>query len=186
MAVRIDSPGVLLRDYHTVQVPPSKKGKQKMSFPTRKAELSVLKDDLNTVLSTRDYRCDAFYTICLWSRTSTPPYPLNELKIHLESPVFQLYLGRKSCPLSLPLHPHIVHADSMSDAFSKAGLPDNQFLNDLNLSGDVRIYWEDDDNTGYEIIHTVQRRDNPLSRRRWQFGNRTERYTMIQKNPGRG
>ena len=64
MALRIDAPGTLLRDYHTAQVP-SSKGRKKMVFPTRKAELSVPKDDLNTVLSSRDYRCDAHYTVCL-------------------------------------------------------------------------------------------------------------------------
>jgi len=186
VAIRIDASGFLLRDYHTAQVPPSGKGKKKLVFPTRKDELSVPKDDLNTILSTRDYRCDALYTICLWNRASFPPFPLSAMKQHLENPVFQLYLGRKSCPLSLPLLPQIVQANSISEAFSQVRFPDYQFLKKLNPSGDIRIYWEDDDNTGYKSIHTVQRRDDPLSRKRWQFGNRTEQYTMIPKSPGSG
>ena len=75
MAIRIDGPGILLRDYHTAQVPPAGKGKMKYHFPTRKDELAVPKDELNTILSSRDYRCDAVYTICLWGRTASPPYP---------------------------------------------------------------------------------------------------------------
>ena len=39
---------------------------------------------------------------------SIPPYPLIDLKQHLENPVFNLYLGRKSCPLALPLQPQVV------------------------------------------------------------------------------
>ncbi|MEN6396285.1 MAG: type I-E CRISPR-associated protein Cas5/CasD, partial [Methanoregula sp.] len=55
MAIRIDGPGVLLRDYHTAQVPPAGKGKIKYHFLTRKDELAVPKDELNTILSSRDY-----------------------------------------------------------------------------------------------------------------------------------
>jgi hypothetical protein len=33
-------------------------------------------------------------------------------------------------------------------------------------------------------VHTVQRRDDPLSRKRWQFGNRTEHSAMIRKPTG--
>ena len=73
MAVRIDVPGILLRDYHTAQVPSSGKGRKKLVFSTRKAELSVPKDELNTILSSRDYRCDAVYSVCLWSRTASLP-----------------------------------------------------------------------------------------------------------------
>ena len=182
MALRIDAPGTLLRDYHTAQVP-SSKGRKKMVFPTRKAELSVPKDDLNTVLSSRDYRCDALYTVCLWSRTASPPYSLATLKEHLEKPAFNLYLGRKSCPLSLPLEAQVVPADTISGAFSSAHFKNMPFLNRLELAKDVRVFWEGDD-AGFDSVHTVQRRDDPLSRRRWQFGNRTEHYAMIPKSTG--
>ena len=96
MAIRIDGPGILMRDYHTAQVPAGK-GKIKYHFLTRKDELAVPKDELNTILSSRDYRCDAVYTICLWAYAS-PPYPIATIKSHLDNPAFVLYLGRKSCP----------------------------------------------------------------------------------------
>ena len=181
MALRIDAPGTLLRDYHTAQVPASGKGRKKTVFPTRKAELSVPKDDLNTVLSSRDYRCDALYTVCLWSSTASPPYSLATLKEHLDKPVFGLYLGRKSCPLSLPLEAHVVPADTISGAFSSAHFKGAAFLNRLESAKDVRVFWEGDD-AGFDSVHTVQRRDEPLSRKRWQFGNRTEHYAMMKKS----
>ena len=183
MALQIDAPGTLLRDYHTAQVPPSGKGRKKTVFPTRKSELSVPKDDLNTVLSSRDYRFDALYTVCLWSRTATPPYSLATLKEYLEKPVFGLYLGRKSCPLSLPLEAQVVPADTISGAFSSAHFKDAPFLHLLESAKDVRVFWEGDD-AGFDSVHTVQRRDEPISRRRWQFGNRTEHYAMIPKSTG--
>jgi CRISPR system Cascade subunit CasD len=184
MAVRIDVPGTLLRDYHTAQVPPSGKGRKKIIFPTRKAELSVPKDELNTILSSRDYRCDAVYSVCLWSSTASPPYPLIDLKQHLENPVFNLYLGRKSCPLALPLQPQVVQADSLSGALSSVHFKDAPFIARLESDRDVRIFWEGDADAGFTSVHTVQRRDDPLSRKRWQFGNRTEHSAMIRKSAG--
>ncbi|MFA4861673.1 type I-E CRISPR-associated protein Cas5/CasD [Methanoregula sp.] len=184
MAVRIDAPGILMRDYHTAQVPPSIIDRKKMIFPTRKAELSVPKDVLNTILSSRDYRCDAIYSICLWSRTASPPYPLTALKEHLEKPVFTLYLGRKSCPLSLPLQPQIIPSESIAAALSSVQFNDAPFLFPLESNGDARVFWEGDADVGFTRVHTFQRRDDPLSRRRWQFGNRTEHSAMIRKPAG--
>ena len=105
------------------------------------------------------------------------------LKEHLEKPAFNLYLGRKSCPLSLPLEAQVVPADTISGAFSSAHFKNMPFLNRLELAKDVRVFWEGDD-AGFDSVHTVQRRDDPLSRRRWQFGNRTEHYAMIPKSAG--
>jgi CRISPR system Cascade subunit CasD len=182
MAVRIDEPGILLRDYHTAQVPPSGKGWNKRSFPTRQAEVSVPKEELNTILSTRDYHCDAIYTVCLWSIGSPQPYPLSVLKEHLEHPVFILYLGRKSCPLSLPLQPQIIQGESLAVALSTARFNDASFIAPLITCQDARVFWEDDSDIGLTSVHTIQRRDDSLSRKRWQFGNRLEHYATT-KNP---
>lgn len=184
LAVRIDEPGILLRDYHTAQVPPSGKGRNRRSFPTRQAELSVPKEELNTILSSRDYHCDAIYTICLWSIGSIPPYPLTTIKEHLDHPVFTLYLGRKSCPLSLPLQPQIIHAASLADTLSMARFKDTPFITTLITRQDDRVFWEGDDNIGLSGVHTLQRRDDPLSRKRWQFGNRLEHVTTMKKFTG--
>lgn len=184
MAVRIDEPGILLRDYHTAQVPSSGKGRNKRSFPTRQEETSVPKEELNTILSSRDYHCDAIYTVCLWSIGSTAPYPLAFLKEHLEHPVFTLYLGRKSCPLSLPLQPQIIHEESLAAALSTVRFNDAPFITSLITPYDSRVFWEGDTDIGLTSQHTTQRRDDSLSRKRWQFGNRLEHYATMKKSAG--
>lgn len=175
-AVRVDKMGIPLRDYHTTQVSPSKKGR---TFFTRTDELKG--ENLSTILSTRDYRCDAVYGICLWSKNTSPPYSLKELKQYLKTPKFVLYLGRKSCVLSLPLCPEVVPTDTLKKAFSKLSF-DNPFLKRLVPKPDstVQIYWEDHKKSGFvESEHKIQRRDISLSRRRWQFSVREENMSTI-------
>ncbi len=180
IAFRIDGPGILMRDYHTVQVPPTRKGEKKYSFTTRKDELTVPKDELNTILSSRDYRCDAVYTICLWSRTISPPYSLATIQSYLDNPAFVLYLGRKSCPLSLPVHAQIVKAGDLAEGLKAVRFPDDPFIAHLLCQNDFRIFWEGDEKTGFKQEHTVIRRDDPSSRKRWQFLDREEHYAIIK------
>jgi CRISPR system Cascade subunit CasD len=182
MAIRIDSSGVLLRDYHTSQVPPTGSSKNKIQFPTRKDELAVPKKE--TILSSRDYRCDAVYTICLWSRTSSPPYSLATINTHLDHPVFVLYLGRKSCPLSLPVHGQIMNAENLAEALGAIRFLDYPFISPLTRQNNFRVFWEGNEKSGFEQEHTVIRCDDPLSRKRWQFGNRMEHSAMISTPRG--
>ena len=106
-AVRVDSAAQLLRDYHTAQAPveSAMKGRPRQ---TRKDELSVAKDDLNTVLSDRYYYANYVATVGIHSENDDT---LLELADALRKPKFVLYLGRKSCPLAWPLAPMHVQAD---------------------------------------------------------------------------
>jgi len=175
-AVQINVPGVLLRDYHTSQVPPSGSGKNKKDFATRKDELEAEKKE--TILSTRDYYCDALYTVCIWGKTERVPYSLEILVQKLIEPEFVLYLGRKSCPIAIPTQAKIVEAENLNEVFSKVKFEDrNLLLRELPESKETRLYWEGDDNS-LLAKHTVTRRDDPLSRRRWQFSNRKENYML--------
>ena len=45
--------------------------------------------------------------VVLWRRKAEPSVTLAEIAARLTEPVFAPYLGRKSCPLGLPLMPHI-------------------------------------------------------------------------------
>ena len=54
------------------------------------------------MLSSREYRCDAYYLVAV-SAESDAPTDLESLAQALKTPVFPLYLGRKACPLALPL-----------------------------------------------------------------------------------
>jgi CRISPR system Cascade subunit CasD len=180
MAIRVDAPGVLLRDYHTSQVPPAGRGRKKHSFASRREELAIRREDLSTVLSTRDYRCDAVSTVCIWKDSESAPYSLEELAAALNSPVFVLYLGRKSCPLALPVHAQVVAGENLAATLSSVWFPDTDLLRGLLYDGDLRVFWEGEQDVGIPAIHTTLPYDNPLSRKRWQFGSRAEHYGVIR------
>jgi len=173
-AVRVDAMGMLLRDYHTSQVPSAKKG---VTHYTRRSELAV--DDLNTILSSRDYRCDAAYTMAI-STCKGAAYTAQQLADALLRPVFNLYLGRKSCPLALPLRPRVVSAATLQDALAIATFDDDE-LSGVPQSSHISIHWEDGQASGFEREHVITRRDIPLSRTRWQFGERHENHCTIRK-----
>lgn len=180
-AVRVDALGVPMRDYHTAQVPPSGSGRNKRTFPSRKDELSVPKETLGTILSTRDYRCDALYTVCFWSITEST-YSLQQIAEALGKPTFVLYLGRKSCPPALPLNAQLVQAENLKSALGRARFEDDAFMNSLVKPALLPIYWEGDDNS-IQIVHKIERRDTPLSRQRWQFSVRSENYGVESSAP---
>jgi CRISPR system Cascade subunit CasD len=182
MAVREDAPGVLLRDYHTSQVPPAGKGRKKHSFATRREELAIPREKLSTVLSTRDYRCDAVSTVCIWKGSGPTPYSLEELANALNNPAFVLYLGRKSCPLALPVHAQVVAGENLAAVLSSVQFPDSDLLRGLLRNTDLRVFWEGDQDTGITAVQTTSRYDNPVSRKRWQFGSRAEHYGVLQSS----
>ena len=174
-AVRVDAMGNLLRDYHTIQVPSSGTGRNRRTFHTRKAELA--ESDLNTILSSRDYRCDGVYTVAITLRDGAP-CSAKDLADALLKPVFTLYLGRKSCPLAFPLSPLIISAEAVKGAMSKA--PEPEELHGLLKEQSSLVYWEGEQG-GYEREQVITRRDAPLSRKRWQFSERKENFATIPR-----
>jgi CRISPR system Cascade subunit CasD len=172
-AVRVDAMGVLLRDYHTTQVPSAKKG---VIHYTRRSEVVV--DHLNTILSSRDYRCDAAYTVAI-SVTNGSTHTVSDLASALAKPVFALYLGRKSCPLALPLQPRVINAPTLREALE--AMPPADELADIIPNGVSSVYWEDDSASGLERHQVITRRDAPRSRKRWQFDERRENCGTLQK-----
>ena len=171
-AVAVQAQGVPLRDYHTVQRPPQRKG---AAYGSRRAELSALpRDALATTLSYRDYWQDAVYVACLWTRRDDPPHTLEQLAAALKRPCFALYLGRKSCPPALPLAPRVVEADDVAQALRSADFPEGIWL--PKIDGFVTVYSEQ--HPGGDC-QQLRRRDRMLSRRRWQFAEREEyRYSL--------
>lgn len=190
LAVKINALGLPLSDYHTAQVPSSGSGKNRKVFSTRRDELTrAHKSDLNTILSRREYRQDALSAIALWAR-AVAPITLDELRCALLEPRFSLYLGRKSCPLALPLEPKIMSAESMEDAFASAH-PETILAQLAEASGDALhmrfqagtplLLWDDDAETRLAPEQTVTRRDAMLSRHRWQFTVRDEHQAHFEK-----
>ena len=174
-AVRVDAMGTLLRDYHTTQVPSAKRG---VIHYTRRSELAA--DDPNTILSSRDYRCDAAYTVAISVRDGAP-YSVQQLADALLKPVFALYLGRKSCPLALPLRPSVINATTLREALDSVSVPTDELPGVVKTSTQVSVYWEGGEVSGYEREHVITRRDVPLSRKRWQFAERPENYTGMRR-----
>jgi CRISPR system Cascade subunit CasD len=176
------TPGRLLVDYHTTQTPPRRRDRR---LPTRRSELKV--DHLNTLLSLREYRADAAYLVVLWPR-ATPRWSLAQLTEALTRPHFVLYFGRKACPLGLPLGARVVEAEDARaaiEAYLNARTREQaNFLYDLHLADRPSVLALDLDGIGdrSNAMRVEHRRDRVESRRRWQFGLRSELLVHGGKN----
>jgi len=173
-AVRSDASGQLLADYHTAQVPPNRRG-----FPTRRDELKS--NRLETILSRRDYRTEALHTALLWARDSSPA-TLEEIDAALREPCFVPYLGRKACPLGLPLVPRLLDSDTLVGAFlaydkemsrAERALRDNLGLC-LNDRGPIATDVDLPVPHGGRPIRRERRRDDSVNRSGWRFELRDE------------
>ena len=178
-AVRVDSMGVLLRDYHTTETP------RGTGYATRRFEILAVKNQKKsgskfegTILSKRDYRCDAAYTVAI-TVADESQYTVQQLAAALAKPVFTLYLGRKSCPPSLPLQPQVVTAENLRDALGTVQPVEE--LSGIIQKSDSMVYWDDDTESGLDRQQVITRRDEPRSRKRWQFSERRENCGMMRK-----
>lgn len=188
LAVAVLGEGRLLRDYHTAQVP-SRAALKKRPHRTRRDELAVAKDDLNTILSTRDYRQDPIYLISVSAREAAPQ-SLPVLADAIRKPRYTLYLGRKSCPPAAPLWPQVETAADVLQACEAylerlaAAVPDSKRKwwdaeSQAGLDKDdkplpiLSLHWGEHSSSGVPKMITVPRKDHLLSRTRWQFGDRS-------------
>lgn len=192
IAVGVIEHGSLLRDYHTAQVP-GRADLKKRPHATRRDELALPKSDLNTILSTRDYRQNAAALVAMQSLDGAV-YGLEELAAALLRPRFVLYLGRKACPLGTPVHPRAVDAPSI-----RAGFDDYQEQLDVLyrehglMGGHERlpkvksIVWGEDFESDESVAIgaardlSVNRRDQVISRAGWQFSERREHIAIIRR-----
>jgi CRISPR system Cascade subunit CasD len=191
--IKLECAGSPLRDYHTVQVgvPP-----RKFQFRSRRQELAA--DKVDTILSAREYRCDSLALVVVEALPGAPA-GLDELAQALRYPHFSLYLGRKSCPLALPLMPQRVSAASLRELLDGVELPSLLGLFDRRQpqqvwpnrqdrqafrQGRVRYYWEEGMEAGMKPSFDSWRHDQPLSRSRWQFAPRREWVALGEGEQG--
>jgi CRISPR system Cascade subunit CasD len=185
LALKAEALGSPLIDYHTAEVPSGQ------GFFTRREEVvavGIQKRKGNfkgTILSRREYRQDGWWVCALWARPGAP-YPLQELCARLATPHFILYLGRKSCPIALPLSPKLVRAQWVEDALKEhslqkvfeglwpESLKDARRLVEKFQTATGLMAWDSDAETRMPCGETITRRDALLSRRRWQFAVRNE------------
>jgi CRISPR system Cascade subunit CasD len=182
-AVRVDDPGQPAYDYHTSQVPPQKRNRR---FATRADELAVPKTELKTILSTREFRVNAFATPALWLREANgaAPVSLDAIADALRQPRFTLYAGRKSHPLMLPCAPDILAAENVFGALKAyddskpkiAAFRMAYLTRERRYPAPARpaVYCETDDPAASQNERIEQRRDMPESRTKWRFGVRQE------------
>ncbi len=144
-----------LRDYHTVQTVPSAAVKHPQSRP------QALRDagrKVNTALTSRDYRCDCVFGVAAWGGD----LPL--LARALKRPVFQVFLGRKSCPLSAPFDPQVVEAPNPALALGHLRLP--PWIGARQM---IEIVAEHGTDLG-PPARVETRHDRALDRLLWHFG----------------
>ena len=117
MAVRIDWPGSLLRDYHTAGGGrfPGRPEKGRGSFGVAKASGAPP----GTVVSIRDYLSDASFLVGL----SGDDEEVSRIDGGLADPVWPLFLGRRSCPPSVPVRVGLRDGDAIT-AIEREPLPD--------------------------------------------------------------
>jgi CRISPR system Cascade subunit CasD len=172
-AIQIFGAGRPFTDYHTAQMP----SRGKARFATRREELAA--PELNTVLTSRDYRTDFLAALAV-AAAPEAPYGLEALGAALRAPHYTLSFGRKSCTFGLPLDPAIAEYtdapaalasvwgtrgdNSVKSALFKALVPrpetPGEIIMDTALLPPGR-------NHRIEFL-----RDQPLSRQRWQFALR--------------
>lgn len=180
LAARVNADAPLLRDYHTAQAPEQAALKEYPRY-TRRDELCVRKDKLSTVLSDRYYYANYAATIGIACANGERLVALEQA---LRKPRFTLYLGRKSCPLAWPLDPHLLEAESWSQALAAHDAYMDERLASFKRLGVDRwlrspggryAYRGDDDIEPGELVgvrHEVIRRDQPLNTARRLFGER--------------
>ncbi|HGX92787.1 MAG TPA: type I-E CRISPR-associated protein Cas5/CasD [Candidatus Tenderia sp.] len=178
LGVRVDAAGELLRDYHTAQVPPQRR---KVTHYTRGDELRG--EGLYTILSSRDYRTDSYCSIALWPSGQVDSFSLAEIQAALLQPKLSLYLGRKSCPLGLPMAPRLLQVATLKQAFDQYDEANELLMEPITGASVQRhYYWEqlDAEQAGISTTMRFSRRDQLTSRQRWQFSERDEFYFSEQ------
>ena len=158
VAVSVLSRGTAFRDFHTVQTVPTARVKRPA---TRRDALEVLRNDDNPLVTWRDYRSDCVFGVALWGLDGAA-----DVRDALARPRFTPYLGRKSCPLSAPMAPQVVEAETEIDALARVTVP--PFL-DVDPERPLLVASDEPLDGGWQEI----RWDEPIDRSAWHFGPRT-------------
>lgn len=177
-AIGVQSAGRLLRDYHTAQVP-GRVSLKNRPHHTRRDELNMHKEELNTILSTRDYRQDAACLVAVQS-SNTAPHSFESLSQALQKPKYVLYLGRKACPPALPLWPKVLDANNALEAIEKYRTQLIALAGDAAVQKMERLVWGAGIDAGVQEDIQVVRKDRLLSRQNWQFGDRQEHIAFLE------
>jgi hypothetical protein len=79
--------------------------------------------------------------------------------------------------------PEITRAPTLREAFALASHSDDPFTAGLMEGADtVRFYWEETGHSGLDPEQVQTRRDQPVSRARWQFEEREECFVALPQS----
>lgn len=189
-AVRVDAPGEAMVDYHTAQTAPARR---KRRFATRREELTIPSEERVTILSQRAYRTDAAFSIAVLPLAPEPFAP-EAIAAALARPALPIHAGRRACPLALPPSPRLIDADDLAGLFAAYDAaedadPDRAWLRGrCGVGGSPRAVIAADpafERAGLLGAAPIQRRemrrDEPVSRTRWQFALRED---IVARLPG--
>ena len=164
-ATRTLAAGTPLTDFHTFQSLPASAGPA-----ATRADALARREDLETSITRREYRADGHWQAAFVEREGAT-LALADLANALRAPRFALWAGRKSCPLSHPLVPDIIAADTAPQAFAAhaktLGLATRR---PTTVALDARLPGAPPTNAG----RRHRRRDDPGDRLRWHFSARDE------------
>ena len=79
----------------------------------------------------------------------------------------------------MPLHPQVVNAKTLRDALETVSICDE--LSEITPKVATPVFWEDNLASGFERQQIITRRDEPRSRKRWQFSERRENCGIMRK-----
>lgn len=159
-AVLTVKPGVRVEDYHTVATP-----RGDTSYRTRREEAEA--SDY-TVETWREYLSDGYFILAFWGEGTD----LDEAREALVRPTFELFAGRKSCPLSLPPAPMTVTCDTLAYAFYCYGATLYPALRPENKP--LVVHWEAHPESGLEAERSYRRKDQVLNRAKRLYCERVE------------
>jgi CRISPR system Cascade subunit CasD len=162
MGVRCDAPGVSLADYHTIGG-----GYEEPMLLTAEGKPKKSSGRPHTELSTRHYLCDASFLVALLG----DPLLVQRLADVVQSPVWPLYLGRRSCPPSRPVFAGVGDYASLEEALRSS--PWRPEADAISSQTAVRAVIETDSSEG------VRRRDAILSLQHRTYGPRYTRDIRI-------
>lgn len=155
-------PGVRVEDYHTVATP-----RGDASYRTRREEAEA--SDY-TVETWREYLSDGYFILAFWGKGVGVDF--DAAREALIRPTFELFAGRKSCPLSLPPAPMTVTCHTLLDAFYCYGAMLYPALRPESKS--LAVHWELHPESGIEAERSYRRKDQVLNRQKRLYGERVE------------
>ena len=193
VAVKDYNVATKIADFHTGMFPQlSKKDK----IYTRRDELLLDNKKIHTLITKKEYLCDALFVIAVYFKNDFCEFSLEEIKHAIEFPHFTLYLGRKPCVPALPLNPVLMKKETILESFNeyKVVIPscsgertldwikvsNEEFLNRyMNAGLPKDYYFEDPRLFGVSYEYSLQRRDDYLNVSKRQFLNRKEFFCQL-------